>query len=306
MNKTITASVIICCYSLKRFSDIIEAIKSVNSQTKKPHEIIIVVDHNPELLSALKTQLPSDIKLFLNEGAPGLSETRNVGIINASGQIIAFLDDDAIAKSNWLEKLILPFEDPKVMVIGGKTLPQWPKSSPPFWFPEELYWIIGCTYKGFALRGNKIRNVLGANMAFRKSVFEKIGFFRSEIGRSGTSTGCGEEADICFRISGAMPEARILYEAQAVIDHKASLQRLTWNYLIQRSFNEGMYKRIIKRLSSGRFKDVLSTEGSYLRYLLFKSIPEKLMHFWNYKNIPQVIAVLVCIIATAFGYLLGR
>jgi glucosyl-dolichyl phosphate glucuronosyltransferase len=306
MNRTKKVSVIICCYSLKRFSDIIKAIDSVCSQTKKPHEIIVVVDHNPELLNLLKPNLSSGIKLILSKEVPGLSGARNTGIRAAGGEIIAFLDDDAVAEKDWLEKLASAFEDSRVMAAGGKTLPIWPKGSLPFWFPEELYWIIGCTYKGFALRGNIVRNVFGGNMALRKSVFEKIGLFNSEVGRVGTSAGCGEETEICLRISVTIPGAIILYEDHAVINHKVSRQRLTWNYLLQRSYNEGFCKKIIKRSSSNPFKNVLSTENSYLHYLLFKSIPEKLTHFWNYKNISQAIAILVCIIATAFGYLLGR
>ena len=148
--------------------------------------------------------------------------------------------------------------------------------------------------------------VHGGNIAFKKSIFEKTGLFNSEVGRIGTSAGCGEETEMCLRIRAAIPNTKILYEDQAVIHHSVPQQRLTWSYLIQRSYNEGFCKKIIKKSSHNPKKNVLSTENYYLHYLLSKSIPGKLARFWNYKNISQAIVILVCMIATAFGYLSGR
>ena len=97
MDSNEKVSVIICAYSMERLRDIHEAVDSVLSQTLKPHEVIIAVDHNKELFHRLESEIPTEVKLVLNEGAHGLSETRNVGIRYSSGEIVAFTDDDAVA-----------------------------------------------------------------------------------------------------------------------------------------------------------------------------------------------------------------
>ena len=351
-----TVSVIICCYTEERFKDIHEAVESVLAQTLRPHEVIIAVDHNKQLYERLaetyrdsveirrnsvplnqspvpNPQPPVPVVLVLNEGAQGLSETRNVGIRASSGDIVAFIDDDAIAEPNWLENLIRPFQPPAapspqshVVAVGGRAIPIWPNGRRPSWFPEELDWIVGCTYKGLPVKTlnpeprilnlelRTIRNVLGCNMAFRKGVLEKVGVFRSETGRVGATMGCGEESDLCLQISRAMPEALIAYQEHATIHHKVAPRRTRWQHLWQRSYNEGFYKAKVQKLhqptqqtlSTQQTQKTLSTEDSYLRYLLFKSIPERLALFYRGESLPQIAAIIVCIAATGVGYLVGR
>lgn len=168
-------SVIICTYTLERLKDLHEAIQSVMNQTYKPDEIIIAVDHNKELFERLKSELPSSIKVVLNTNTPGLSETRNVGIRASQGDIVAFIDDDAVAERNWLKNLIYSFENPIVIAVEGQTLPVWPKNKSPFWFPEEFDFIIGCTaHKKLIMQeNNEIRNVSGCNMVFGKDIFRR-------------------------------------------------------------------------------------------------------------------------------------
>ncbi|MCD5401861.1 glycosyltransferase [candidate division NPL-UPA2 bacterium] len=184
---------------------------------------MLSVDHNEELYRTLEGWLKDvgpgapDIRLKLvhNTGVPGLSETRNVGIRAAEGDIVAFIDDDAVAEPDWLENLVRPFEVPEVVAVGGRAVPLWLSGSRLSWswFPEELDWIAGCTYKGLPVnyspksavgsqqsipdsrssppdyrlsiddsRLTTIRNVPGCNMSFRKEVFGSVGFFRNDIG----------------------------------------------------------------------------------------------------------------------------
>jgi len=311
-----TVSVIVCCYTEERLKDIHGAVESVLAQTLKPHDVIIAVDHNKQLYEILKsyyitaqqtqpTLSTPQIKVVLNEGARGLSETRNVGIRASRADIVTFIDDDAVAEKDWLLHLTRPFEDERVVAVGGRTIPLWLNGARPSWFPEELDWIVGCTYKGLPLNGNEIRNVPGGNTAFRKDVFENAGFFRSETGRVGTATGCGEEADLCLRISHAVPEALIIYQEHAAIRHKVAVRRTTWGYLWQRSYNEGFYKAKVQKLHQSTQK-TLSTEDSYLRYLLLRSIPKRLARFYRVESLPQTAAIVACMAATGMGYLVGK
>ncbi len=299
-------SIVICVYTTERLKDIHEAVNSVFSQTLKPHEVILAVDHNEKLLDILKTELPSQVKLVLNSGAPGLSETRNTGVRASTGEIVAFMDDDAVADIRWLEKLAERFRDPLVVAVGGKAVPRWLDGERPKWFPEELDWIVGCTYKGLPVRANAVRNVLGCNMAFRKAVLEQAVGFRGEVGRVGKFKGVGEEADICLKIKHLIPQALIHYEPEAVVFHKVPSWRVSLRYLAQRSYNEGFYKSIVKKLSSSSASETLSTENTYLRYLLFTAIREKLRNFYRRGAIRQIGAILISVASTGLGYLLGE
>lgn len=298
-------SVVICAYTQERLKDIHEAVDSVLAQTARPHQVIVAVDHNERLLDVLKPELPPGVEISLNEGARGLSETRNVGIRSSTGEVVAFIDDDAIAEATWLENLSKHYEDPRVVAVGGRAVPMWQAGDRPKWFPEELDWVIGCTYKGLPLHGSEVRNMIGCNMSFRTECFRRAGFFSSEVGRTGKLQGVGEEAYICLRISQAMPGSRILYEPEAVIRHKVPSWRLGPRYLMGRSYDEGFYKTIVKRLSPHSPSGVLSVENSYLRYLLLSAIPRRLKMFYRPQAMAQVGAIMLSTCATGAGYIRG-
>lgn len=299
-------SVIICAYTTKRLHDICEAVDSVLAQTQKPDEIIISVDHNKELFQKLSAELPSEVKIILNQGAQGLSETRNVGVRESTGDIIAFLDDDAVAAGEWLEKLTRHFHESRVVAVGGKAVPAWTNGKRPAWFPEELDWIVGCIYKGLPINGDEVRNVIGCNMAFVKEVFNKVGYFNSSMGGINETPRGGEETDLCLRIKSQMSGARILYEADAIIHHKVPSWRLNLRYLSQRSYNEGYYKSKVQKLSPQSSLKPLSTEESYLRYLLFTAIPERLKNFYQKGSLLQLGTIILCLAVTGLGYIIGR
>ncbi len=340
---------------MERLSDVRDAVSSVVEQTLKPQCIVISVDNNEELYHTLtetyvngtvtshKTttdSLPAVvypesqilITIINNTGSRGLSETRNIGVRAHDGDIIAFIDDDAVADSNWLDNIVKHFENTDVVSVGGRTIPLWLDGYTPLWFSEELNWIIGCTYAGLLVRdthtnrivaeseSGTIRNTPGCNMAFRRSIFDRIGFFRTDIGGIDETPRGGEEADLCLRIKREMPEALIVYEPDAVIQHKVQSRKIKLSYIVLRSFNEGIYKAKVRKLHLQALKSknhnsnekvtrdkfrALSTENYYLRYLLFKSIPDRFRRFYKPGNIIQSIVIIFTIITTSMGYLIG-
>jgi hypothetical protein len=215
------------------------------------------------------------------------------------------MDDDAIANKEWLEKLIEPLQNPKVMVVGGKVILDWPEGKRPGWFPEELDWIIGGTYKGLPLQGKEVRNVSSCNMASTSDIFKSVDYFNPNIGSVGGKRRGAEEAELCLRLKQKIPQAMIWYKPEAIVYHKVPPQRLTFRYLISRSYQEGFSKAKVQKFHQ-QTKQILSTENSYLRYLLLKSIPERLARFYHKESLPQIAAILVCIAATGVGYLVGR
>src|ERR1700761_3651721 len=212
-------SVVICAYTEDRWAQIRGAIDSVQAQTLPSEEIILVIDHNPALYKRALTSL-SGVTVVENQEARGLSGARNTGAARAQGEIIAFLDDDAAAYEDWLKFLDDCYENPKIVGVGGLTLPRW-QSARPAWLPEEFFWVIGCNYKGMAPSGDPVRNLIGANMSFRRQAFNRVqGGFRTGIGRTSTGRPLGcEETEFCIRLGRQKPGTTFVMDHRARIWH---------------------------------------------------------------------------------------
>jgi glycosyltransferase involved in cell wall biosynthesis len=241
-------SVVICVYTEDRWDDIRAAVESVDRQRRPAHELIIVVDYNPDLHLRLKREYSHAI-VVENSHEQGLSGGKNTGAAAATGDIVAFLDDDAIADPGWLAALAEGFRDPAVVGVGGRTLPLWAAGRRPRWFPQEFDWTVGCTYRGMPVRRAPIRNVMGGNAAFRREVIGEIGGFRSGIGRSvqgrkSRPLGC-EETEFCIRLSQRRAGSVLLFEPDAVIGHKVPALRSGFGYFRSRCFAEGLSKALV-------------------------------------------------------------
>jgi glycosyltransferase involved in cell wall biosynthesis len=297
-------SVIICVYTEERWNQIIAAIQSVKSQTYQPQEIIVVVDHNQQLENKL-SQIEGII-VTKNTQEQGLSGARNSGVAITRGNIIVFLDDDAAADSFWLEKLIVVFDDPSVIGAGGNIIPNWDHKEPS-WFPTEFQWVVGCSYRGMPTSIKPIRNPIGGNMAFRRSVFDKIGGFRIGIGRIGvTPLGC-EETEWCIRAIEAFPSSVVLYIPDACTYHFIPIQRETWQYFLRRCYAEGLSKA--KIACYVKVSASLSSETQYiLRTLptgIIRVIRNSFIHH-DIRFLSQIVAIICGLFATVYGYFIGK
>lgn len=292
-------SVVVSTYSKDRLSYFLDCIESLRKQSFKAVEVILVLDPIANLVEFYKSRLSDDVKIVVSDKC-GLSNARNVGVKNARGEIIAFIDDDAVADVNWLENIIKNYEDPDVVSVGGLIRPLWEKGSPA-WFPEELNWVVGCSYKGLPENRACVRNPIGCNMSFRKSVFEKVGYFRSDVGRFGKKLLAGEEPEFSIRIYERISGAKIIFEPNAVVYHRVDKNRLSLRYLLKRAFYEGLSKGLIsdsQRLSS----NVLSAEDQYLKYLLRVAIPSRLRRFYKMGSMCQLVLLLFSTIAVFAGF----
>ena len=92
-----TIAVIICAYTEERWDDLVEAVRSVQAQSLRADEIVIVIDHNPAMLAHARDTF-TDCRVLENENPKGLSSARNTGIDATDADWLAFLDDDAIAE----------------------------------------------------------------------------------------------------------------------------------------------------------------------------------------------------------------
>lgn len=300
---SVKVSVIICCHSIERIEDICKAVQSAMDQTYPLCEVIVAVDHNQELLEKLEAKLPHSVKVVLNTGKKGISGTRNAGVESATGDIITFIDDDQIAKEDWLEQLLKHYREESVLAVGGRIIPLW-ESSRPWWFPQELDWIVGGTYKGMPETGGQIRHLWTGNMSFRREILQQVGLFRTDLGRAG-SAGQGEDTEFCLRIRARIPEAVILYEPNAVMYHNVPWQRGRLKYVVRRSFDVGFSLAQIRKSQSFQLQVPLSTERTYLHYLLTAALLERIKRSYKPQSFAQIGAIMISIAATGMGYLVG-
>jgi O-antigen biosynthesis protein len=189
---------------------------------------LLLIDNSPRSDDAerlVKKEFP--LVRYVVEPRPGLDWARNRAIMEARGDIIAFTDDDVVVDPGWIDAIVRIFaEDARVMAVTGLVVPYELETEAQILF--ETYGGFG---KGFERRtfperkGNwrsKWSHLAagdlgtGANMAFRKSIFEKIGGFDPALD-AGTPTGGGGDLEMFFRV---IQEGHILvYEPNAVVRH---------------------------------------------------------------------------------------
>ncbi|MGW1131780.1 glycosyltransferase family 2 protein [Streptomyces griseoluteus] len=263
-------SVVICVYTEDRWEDILAAVASVRAQSRPALETLVVVDHNPALLDRLAAEYKEahgPVRVLANAGPRGLSAGRNTGVAASKGEVIAFLDDDAVAERDWLRHFAEGYADPRVLAVGGRTEPVWASGRRPPWFPEEFDWVVGCTYRGLPPGRVRVRNVLGGNASFRRAAFELAGGFATGIGRDGDRRPLGcEETELCIRISRARPDAVLLIDDRAVIHHRVPEVRERFAYFRTRTYAEGLSKALVAR-SVGAAKG-LESERRYTTRVL--------------------------------------
>jgi glycosyltransferase involved in cell wall biosynthesis/GT2 family glycosyltransferase len=254
-----TISVVICAYTDERLELLAAGIESLRNQTVAPHEIVLVIDHAPDLEAIARQRWPEAVVLA-NRERQGLSGARNTGVAECAGEVVAFLDDDAAAAPNWIERLGAAYTDPNVLGAGGAVRPNW-STARPGWFPAEFDWVVGCTHSGMPREVRAVRNLVGANMSFRREALIEAGGFRHELGRIGKIPAGAEETDLSIRVGQQNPGCEILYDPAAAVDHFVPAERASFGYFTSRCRGEGRSKAILAGLVGS--DDGLAEERTY-------------------------------------------
>ncbi|MFD4439521.1 glycosyltransferase [Nocardia sp. NPDC058519] len=298
----LSVSVVVCSYAEERWDTLVLAITSVKAQSRPAEEIVVVIDHNTALLDRARA-LPG-VTVVPNRNVSGLSGARNTGTAVSTGDIVVFLDDDAFADADWLAELAAPYADPAVLGVGGLVTANW-LTARPSWFPPEFDWVVGCTYRGMATGRAAVRNMIGANMSFRRELLVESGGFHTDLGRVGARPlGC-EETELCIRLQRGHPDGVHLYEPAARVWHSVPGTRATWSYFRSRCYSEGLSKARVSVLAGS--DQALASEWSYLRSTVPLGVLRNLGaglrgRLWGFVT---AVVMLVGVMATAIGYAAG-
>ncbi len=299
-------SAIVCTHSLDNYPNLVEAVDSLLSQTHTEMEVTVAVDGDAKLFEKVSTHYGGNraVKAVLLKESVGVSGARNAGIKAAKGDIIAFIDDDAVAEKGWVENLLSTYREYDAAAVGGKVLPVWLGDKPDY-LPEELYWLVGITHEGFAEeKVVEVRNTFGPNMSFKKEVFQKAGMFNENLGfaRRGTSYIQAEEPELALRMRRELGKG-VIYNPRAVVYHKIPPAKVRVGLLLKRAFYQGYSKALLKKL--GISADSVATERSYLKALLFEYIPGRLRRFYRLPELKKILVLVACIGAVGLGFVYG-
>jgi GT2 family glycosyltransferase len=285
-------SVVIATHSLDRFVMLNRAIDSVMALRPAPGEVIIAVDHNPELATKL-TSVRNDIRVIEHTGSSGASGTRNAGAAHARGRILVFTDDDVTVRQDWLIELTGPFDDPLVVGTGGRTLPAW-QGVRPRWFPDEFAWVVGASHAGLPESQANVRNVWSENMAIRREAFARVQGFRQDFGKVGRVSR-PEDTDLCIRVSDALPSTCWVYVPSAIVDHVVPEDRGTLAFFLRRCYWEGAGKVELSAHLNG-YQD-LGDERAYLG----RTLPLALVREVRQGRFPRAAALIAGVCAAGVG-----
>jgi GT2 family glycosyltransferase len=236
---TDSVSVVVC--TRDRPQQLARCLQSLLKLSPGPQEII-VVDNAPTTTDTrqLVSEMPN-IR-YVAEASQGLSVARNTGIDHSQEEIVVFTDDDVTVHSNWLSRLIQNFQDSQVMAITGLVLPTELETE------AQIIFELGLGSFGWGYQAKRFdqdffqatkplgvpvwRIGAGANMAFRREIFEQVGFFNEQLGAG--ASGCSEDSELWYRILTA--GWACYYEPSAVVFHHhrqdmTSLKHQMFNYM---------------------------------------------------------------------------
>ena len=232
-----TITVILCTYN--RAGRLSEALESVLASALPPGvewEILVVDNNSTDQTRAVATEFcrryPDRVR-YLFEACQGLSNARNAGIREANGNVLVFMDDDVTVEPNWLHNLTKPLLEGSWVGAGGPIRlqrdfipPRWLRVKGPFSMGGALAALFDLGDTPAELR----QPPYGTNMAYAKSMFQKYGAFRTDLGRSGDNLIGMEDTEFGERLLAA--GERLWYEPSAVVYHPILQERVSKRYFL--------------------------------------------------------------------------
>ncbi|SFS68492.1 glucosyl-dolichyl phosphate glucuronosyltransferase [Halostagnicola kamekurae] len=297
-------SVVICTYAMERYGVFSECVESVLAQRYDPLETVLVVDGNDDVLERVENDFGDreGVVVHCNDENRGISYSRTKGAELADGEVVAFIDDDAVAEPDWIDELVRVYEQTDANAVGGHVAADWVTEKPDF-FPAEFYWLVGCDERGMGEHMEELRNTYGSNISYRRDVFLNVGGYDQNTGRKGDRHIQAHEAPVCIRIANKYGTG-VIYNTDAVVHHKLFDYRGEFRWLVFRSFWQGYSKRIMDLL----LPEAAGDKNDYLKQLMLEFVPDRLRSLVggpSLAKVKQLVAIFVFTAAVGFGYLYG-
>ena len=251
-------TVIICTYNREKYlRPLLESLVA-NTLSKSEYEILLVdnncMDNTRGVCLKFAEEHPDVTFRYVEEHEQGLSAAKNCGIREAKGDLIVYVDDDALVDDNYLEDYVQWFEShPDTMALGGPIVPLYELGGEPRWMTPYTRALLTAwmDYGRNVRKYPKGRYPGGGNAAFRKCVFEKVGIFNTALGRKGGNLMGSEEKDIFDKMHSLGME--ILYLPTPVLHHSIPPAKLGKDYFDRLTLQIGRSERQ-RTLAIGKWK----------------------------------------------------
>jgi len=258
-------SAIVCTYN--RCETLRTALKCLEEQVL-PEGIsweILVVDNNSadktrEVVDSFVMRSQGRFK-YLFEGRQGKCYALNTAVGEAKGEILAFTDDDVSIDKEWLRHLVQAFDRYGCSGAGGKTVPVF-HAKKPAWLDVSkptpfLNALVGLDYGPEPLVCGRGQTFFGANMAYKREVFDRHGMFRLDLGPTKANLGGkGEDSEFYKRLLGA--GELLMYVPDAVVWHPVEKYRATKKYFQKYYFN---HCRFVAKIDTEMAEDAVRYLG---------------------------------------------
>ena len=234
-------TIVICTHN--RADLIGQSVEAALGQVRAGRDEVVVVDNastdaTPGVLADLLRRTGSAFHV-VREPQLGLSVARNRGLAEANGEIVAYLDDDAVPHAGWLEALEKPYRDPSVVAVGGRIVLRF-AGKPPTWLSSDLHSALSAFDLGAAARPVRYGEAtypFGANISFRTATARAAGGFSATVGPLGRHQLVHDETDLCYRLEHA--GGVVWYAPDAVVDHHVLPERVTPHWMLRRHWSGG-------------------------------------------------------------------
>jgi glycosyltransferase involved in cell wall biosynthesis len=235
MPSPLAATVLICTYN--RAERLRETLQSLRVQAShRPWDVVVVDNNSTDETHAVIAELAPTFPVrvsYLFEPRQGKSYALNTGLLHTSGDAVLFTDDDVVVAEGWLDAACAPLEEEaELSYTGGPVRPLW-DAPPPAWFDhdrQDLWGTLAILDYGaepFIFEARQ-RVPVGANMAVRRQLIERVGGFHPELGRRGRSLLGQEQAEFLARARAAGARGR--YVPAMEVHHHVPAARLTRSY----------------------------------------------------------------------------
>jgi glucosyl-dolichyl phosphate glucuronosyltransferase len=208
-----------------------------------PFEILVIdnasVDRTPAVVAAAARRFSAPV-VYLTEQKSGKSHALNTAVAHARGDLLVFTDDDVLPSPGWLAAYAQAFSDPRIDYAAGRILPLW-EAPPPRWLVPPLHGVLAVQDGGtkrLALDGISDQVMpIGANMAIRRHVVDRIGGWNPALGKLKNTLRTGEDHEFALRLVAAGFAG--IYEPEASVLHRVSADRLRFPYFLRWGYGNG-------------------------------------------------------------------
>lgn len=248
MDKSYRISVIICSYN--RAAYIVDAVQSLFHQTlaKSEFEVLVVdnnsTDNTASLINDFIKEHPELNLRYFNESQQGASFARNKGAEKAVGRLLCFMDDDAIAEKNYLQKIVSFFDQyPQATALGGRIIPRYIPHKPS-WMSYHVSSLVGnFDYSSTLCVFKPGKYPLESNMIVKRDAFQTIGGFNTALpGVKGTLRIGGEGKDFFLRLHAN--GGTTYYHPEVIVEHVVEVAKLTPEYMYRVASGIGRGERV--------------------------------------------------------------